>query len=196
MISSSLYAIQNARTSATMLKRKYTRGELTRGPTPTDGRCSIANVRSPANHRVSYGNVWGEKKKGGHLQKINSLTKLIPRLRRRHDRAFMHQRPQPTFPPSFCQPFRRHLIRRHEFLPDPALLCQPRRAHERRRRHTVYPPVNVLRLVEEAVRTRDAGDDGIQHAGVGLGDRLDRVGARVREEEERDRGMVERLNRG
>lgn len=133
--------------------------------------------------------------KKDHLQKIDSLAKLVPRFRRRDDRAFMHQRPQPSFPPPFRQPFRRHLILRHEPLPDPALLCQARGAHERRRSHAIDPPVNVLRLVEEAVRTRHAGDDGVEHAGVGLRDGLHRVGARVREEEERDGGMAERLDR-
>lgn len=59
-----------ARLSNHVEKKVYRGGELTRGPTPTDGRCSITNVRSPANHRVSYGNfLGGEKKKGGPLAK-------------------------------------------------------------------------------------------------------------------------------
>lgn len=54
------------------VEKESTRGELTRGPTPTDGRCSIANVRSPANHRVSYGNFLGggKKKRGATCKRL------------------------------------------------------------------------------------------------------------------------------
>lgn len=108
----------------------------------------------------------------------------------------MHQRPQPRFPPPPFQPFGGHPIRGDEFLAYPGLFRKTRRADKRRRSDTIDPPIDILRFVEETIGAGDAGDDDIEYARIGLGDCLHGMGPRVGQEEEWDRGMVERLNRG
>lgn len=130
------------------------------------------------------------------MQKIDSLTELVPRFRRRYDRAFMHQRPQPSFPPPSFQPFGGYHVRRNEFLAYPGLFRETRRSDKRRRSDTIDPPVDILRFVEETIGAGDAGDDDIEYAWIGLRDCLNGMGARMGQEQEWDGGMVERLDRG
>lgn len=128
------------------------------------------------------------------MQKIDSLTELVPRFRRRYDRTFMHQRPQPRFPPPPFQPFGGHPVRRDEFLAYPGLFRKTRRSDKRCRTDTVYPPIDILRFVEETIGAGNTGDDDIEYARIGLRDCLDGMGPCVGQEEEWDRGMVERLD--